>query len=129
MKTSIKIMFLLLIILLIVVMIPIKSNATDLETSMSQADRFLSEGKQSSTATMNTTEIKDASDTLYNTLLGVGILIDLAVGSVLGIRFMMSSAEDKAKVKEALIPYIVGSFIILGAFGIWRIVVILGKNF
>ena len=45
------------------------------------------------------------------------------VGTILGIQFMTASAEDKAKVKEALIPFAVGCAVILGAFAIWSAVI------
>lgn len=50
------------------------------------------------------------------------------VGTILGIQFMIASAEEKAKVKETLVPYIVGCIVIFGAFTIWSIVVNLGQD-
>lgn len=50
------------------------------------------------------------------------------VGTILGIQFMVASAEDKAKVKEALIPYFIGCAIIFGGFTIWSIVVNIGQD-
>ena len=58
-------------------------------------------------------------------LLGIGIALALMIGMYLGIKFMISSAEDKAKVKEALIPYIAGCVVVFGAFTIWRLVILL----
>lgn len=52
----------------------------------------------------------------------------LLVGTIIGIQFMLASAEDKAKVKEALIPYIIGCAVIFGAFTIWSIAVKLGQD-
>ena len=105
------------------------SGASTLDSIADGANSFLEKGKNSGQSIMNSSGIKEASDTIYNILLGAGILIVLVIGSVLGIKFMLSSAEDKAKLKEALIPYIVGSIIIFGAFGIWKIVITLGRNF
>ena len=69
--------------------------------------------------------LKSASDTLFNILLIIGIFLSVAIGIYLGIKFMLSSAEDKAKVKESLIPYIAGCVVIFGAFIIWKLVIIL----
>ena len=41
---------------------------------------------------------------------------------VIGIQFITSGVEGKAKVKEKLIPYGVGCVVAFGAFGIWRLV-------
>ena len=38
---------------------------------------------------------------------------------------MAGSVEQKAKVKDALVPYIVGCIVIFGAFGIWKLVLTL----
>ena len=133
MKTSIclnkKILVLMLVIILLFTIIPIKSNASELDTVAQGANGFIEKGKSTGGPTMDPIGVKSASDTIYNLLLGIGILLVLAVGSILGIRFMMASAEDKAKLKEALIPYIVGSIIIFGAFGIWKIAILIGGNF
>lgn len=52
------------------------------------------------------------------------------VGIIIGIQFMVASAEDKAKVKEALVPYVIGCVVIFGAFTIWSVVVnIMQKTF
>ena len=50
------------------------------------------------------------------------------VGTIIGIQFMLASAEDKAKVKEALVPYVVGCIVIFGAFTIWSIAVNIGQD-
>lgn len=60
---------------------------------------------------------------LYNVLLTIGIIVSIGVGGVLGIKFMMASAEDKAKVKESMIPYVAGCIVIFGAFMIWKLVI------
>lgn len=50
------------------------------------------------------------------------------VGTILGIQFMVASAEDKAKVKEAIVPYVVGCIVIFGAFTIWGTAVNIGQD-
>lgn len=65
---------------------------------------------------------------MYKLLMAVGIVVMFLVGTIIGIQFMIASAEDKAKVKEALIPYIVGCMVIFGAFSIWSIAVNIGQD-
>lgn len=88
-----------------------------------QADSFLNSGSDNITADKD--KIKAISSDIYNILLYIGIAASVIVGAILGIQFMMASAEDKAKVKEALIPYIIGCFVIFGAFGIWRVAILI----
>lgn len=77
--------------------------------------------KNTGKATISQDNLQKVSSTLYNILLGIGIALALIIGMYLGIKFMMSSAEDKAKVKEALIPYIAGCVVVFGAFIIWKL--------
>ena len=41
---------------------------------------------------------------------------------------MIGSAEEKAQIKDALIPFIIGCIIVFGAFGIWKIFVNIGNS-
>ena len=51
------------------------------------------------------------------------MVIAVIVGIILGIKYMMASSEDKAQIKETLIPYVVSCVIMFGAFTIWKIVI------
>lgn len=84
--------------------------------------------KGSGDSVIETGNLKGASDTLYNILLGIGIALAVIVGMYLGIKFMLASAEDKAKVKESLIPYIAGCVVMFSTFTIWKLVVLVLKN-
>lgn len=66
--------------------------------------------------------LQSMSNIIYNILLTIGIVVAVIVGLVLAMQFMAGSVEQKAKVQETLVPYIVGCIIIFGAFGIWKLV-------
>lgn len=89
---------------------------------LKEAKSFLNNGSK---AAFNEGNLKKGSNTLFNILLVIGISGTVIVGIYLGIKFMMSSAEDKAKVKESLIPYFAGCIVIYGAFTIWKIVMVI----
>ncbi len=86
------------------------------------ADDFITDGSDSK---ISSDSLKSLSDNIYNILLVIGIVIAVIIGAILGIQFMTGSVEQKGKIKEALIPYFVGSGVIFGAFGIWKLAVIL----
>lgn len=91
---------------------------------INEAENFMNIGKnQNSKISANNLQL--GSNTLYNILLGIGVFLTVAVGMYLGIKFMLASAEDKAKVKESLIPYIAGCIVIFGAFTIWKLAITL----
>lgn len=88
---------------------------------------FLSAGTTASTV-INTTQLHTTSNYIYNTLLAVAIVVAVIVAMVLGIQFMVASADEKAKVKEALIPFIVGCIVVFGSFTIWKVAVNIGNK-
>lgn len=88
------------------------------------ADDFVSKGK----VQVDEDKLEDASASIYYILLYIGIAAASIIGVVLGIKFMSASAEDKAKVKEQLIPYVIGCVIVFGAFAIWKLVVTVMNN-
>ena len=67
--------------------------------------------------------IKKDSSSIFSFLLMVGTSLTVIIGAVLGIKFMMASAEDKAKIKEQMMPYVIGCIVIYGAVTIWYITV------
>lgn len=98
------------------------------EGIINSGDSFLQTGKDGATADADATSDTETSkfiSILYSTLLTLGIIVTIAVGGVMGIKFMMASAEDKAKIKESMVPYVVGSILIFGAFGIWRMFIMI----
>lgn len=60
---------------------------------------------------------------LSGLLMGIGIFVVVGSGMVIGGRYMIASPDQKANLKKTLIVYIVGSVLILGALGIWKLVI------
>lgn len=100
-------------------------NQTSPDTIIESADKFLTVGKQDE---IDEDSLNKVSNTVYNILLAVAIALAVIIGIVLGIKFMTSGAEGQAKIKEALIPYIVGCLIAFSAFGIWKVIIIILNN-
>ncbi len=93
----------------------------------SDGKSFLQHGDDIS-ETLETGKLEGTSDYIYNILLGIGIMVAVIIGMILGIQFMAASAGEKAKVKEALIPYVIGCIVVFGSFTIWKIVVNIGND-
>lgn len=56
-------------------------------------------------------------------LMGIGLVVLVCVGSILGVKYMTSGADEKANVKQKLIWFCVAAALIVGATGIFNIVV------
>lgn len=70
-------------------------------------------------------ELKETSNFIFNLLLAFAMIAAVIIGMVIGMKFMVASIEEKAKVKEALVPYVAGCVVVFGAFGIWKLAVII----
>lgn len=108
------------------------STSTDSGTSLSDVisggDSFISDGKEGS-AQIDKWQLEGVSSSIYNILLICGVIVAVIIASVLGIKFMLGSVEEKADIKAAMVPFIIGCVVVFGAFGIWKIVVTIGNNF
>lgn len=60
-------------------------------------------------------------NSLVNMLWGAGVIVAIAGGMILGIKYMLASADEKANIKESMKPYLIGTILILGALSIWKV--------
>lgn len=118
-----KLIIVLITIFCLFPLITIKSHAGIISDIFTKADEFVEKGDASSATTIKEDTLKEMSDVIYNVLLIIGIVVAVIVGMVIGIKFMTGSAEQKAKVKETLIPYVAGCIVVFGAFTIWKVIV------
>ena len=95
--------------------------ANSLDEIMEGADGFIEAG-QNKTA-IDDDQLQSTSNMVFNTLLAIAIVIAVIVGMIIGIQFMVAGVEEKAKIKEALLPYVISCVVVFGAFGIWKLVV------
>ena len=82
----------------------------------------------SSKPVIDTDNMRDEVSNLYSALFAVGIIVAVIWGAVLGIKFILGSIDEKAKIKESILIYILGCVIIFGSFGIWRLVINIMSN-
>ena len=62
-----------------------------------------------------TGDIKTVGQKIMGIVNTVGVVVAVVILMVLGIKYMMGSAEEKAEYKKTMIPYIVGAVLIFGA--------------
>lgn len=70
------------------------------------------------TGNMNATganELKTVGNSVIGILQVVGIVLSVVILIVLGLKYMMGSAEEKAEYKKTMMPYIVGAALIFMA--------------
>lgn len=100
---------------------------TTIDEVMKDADDFIEQGEAQDG--MNEEELQTTVNFLYNLLLAFGIIIAVIVGSVLGIKYMLGSVEEKAEYKQTLVGYLISCIVVFGAFGIWKLVINILSSF
>ena len=64
---------------------------------------------------IKTDDIKNFSASVINVVATVGSAAAIITLIILGIKYMMGSAEEKAEYKKTLLPYILGAAMVFGA--------------
>ena len=111
MKKTSKLIVALLIILSIL-MISVSSFASSTVTP----------GSFSAINPSNTSTIVTMGGQIIGVVRTVGVLVAVVILLILGIKYMMGSAEEKADYKKSMIPYLVGAVLIFAASTIAGIV-------
>ena len=119
MRKIIRIIIIFILAISIFCTATVKASDSPWET----AQNWLKTGEDERANSFMNESTNDGFEALAGVLWGAGVFIILIIGVILGIRYIMSEPEQKAGLKKSLIAYIVGSIIILGASGIWKLVV------
>lgn len=67
-------------------------------------------------------QISNVGQSIVGILQTVGVVISVIILIVLGIKYMMGSAEEKAEYKKTMIPYVVGAALIFAASALAQVV-------
>ena len=118
----------ILILLVLITLFSINSKVFAWSEIIGDGQSFINKADKNQTL-IDEQGLKDVSGFLYNVLLAAGVVIAVIVATVLGVQFMMGGAEGQAKVKEMLLPFVVGCIIVFGGFGFWKIAITIGEKF
>lgn len=69
-----------------------------------------------------TSEVQTFGQNIMGVIQVAGVVIAVIVLMILGIKYMMGSAEEKAEYKKTMIPYLVGAILIFAATTIANVV-------
>ena len=95
---------------------------SSLDDMMNNGNSFLNAGSESSTM-IDQNDLKSLSNFISGVLLTIAIGVTVITGAIMGLNFITQSIEEKAKVKESMVPWIIGIIVSFGAFTIWEVAV------
>lgn len=104
-------------LLIVMMMVTIATPVMAAQTEVS-----IQPGNMLGDASVNTKGISDIGNKLITILTTIGIVVSVIVLIVLGIKYMMGSAEEKAEYKKTLMPYVIGAGLIFAASTIAQII-------
>lgn len=99
-----------------------------LKSIISGAEDFAREGASQEGVEEKLDELQPFSLTVTSIFITIGTILAVIYISIMGIKFMMGSVEEKAEIKENLIPFIIGCAVVFGAYIIWSIMVNIGRS-
>lgn len=63
-------------------------------------------------------QFDDLGNTIISTIRVIGMIVSVAALMIMGIRYMLSSAEEKAMEKKSMIFYCIGAFLLFAIVNI-----------
>mgnify|MGYP004656908333 FL=1 len=125
-KLTKNLFIIILVTLVLCAFLPNKIYAVD--NIISSGKDFVNKGEEQDNP-IDEEALRDTSSYIYNVLFTIAVVLAFVIGMIIGIQFIMGSVDEKAKIKETLVPYVIGVFIIFSAFGIWKIIMSIGNSF
>ena len=126
-KTRIKIIIMIILTIITVFSINNKVYAdTTVSTIFSGGRQFIKQGK--SKANVDTTAIAKDIGGIGQVFLIIGIGTAVGVGMYLGFKYITSGADEKAKIKERLIFYVIAIVLLVAAVGVTKVIVSIGDS-
>ncbi len=119
MKKTIKIMSILLVTIMFVAIFATNVNAADANSildTMSKVDYAKDGG------------IANVGKNIVSILSTIGVVVAVIILLIIGIKYMVGSASEKAEYKKTMIPYLVGAVLIFGASAIAKVVVSMAQT-
>ena len=116
-----KLTKLLTILLMIVMMLTLTTGVVNAKGDPSATVDGLFNGNS------DTSNLEKVGANIVDVVTTIGIIVAVIVLLVLGIKYMMGSASEKAEYKKTMIPYLIGAVLIFGASAIAKAVIQMSK--
>lgn len=116
MKKTLKITGIILMAIMLLVLTSTISSASGIDASNLA-------GQLTGTTSNAQSDVMNIGNQIIGIITTVGVVVAVVILLVLGIKYMMGSASEKAEYKKTMIPYLVGAILIFGASAITKVVV------
>lgn len=119
MKKTVKIISTLLLIVMLVTSI---AGTVFADSTTDVLDKLKGDGK------VETSSLTTVGNNVVTIINVVGIVIAVIILLIIGIKYMIGSASEKAEYKKTMIPYIVGAVLIFAGTTLVRVIYSLANS-
>ncbi len=117
MKKQVKMLSIILVIMMVMASMSSVVLAVNGGTVLEEINKSATDN-----AGKDTNQITSMGGRIVVIMQTVGIVVAVVILLILGIKYMMGSAEEKADYKKSMIPYLVGAILIFAATTIVNVV-------
>lgn len=75
----------------------------------------------------NLGDLKETGNNAVSIITAIGVVISVVVIAILGVKYMLGSASERAEYKKTLMPYLIGAALVFGASTIAQIIYLFVK--
>ncbi len=118
----VKAMKILSVILIAIIFVAAMGTMVMANNSASTVENLFSGGNA------DTGGIQNVGANIVSIITTIGIIVAVIVLLILGIKYMMGSASEKAEYKKTMIPYLIGAVLIFGASAIAKAVIAMSQS-
>lgn len=97
-----------------------------LDDIFSSGQQFIEKGSKN--AVISTQDAIDNFIPIGVTLVGIATIVLVIVGLIMGVKYMIAGANEKAQLKQKLIYFVISVVLVYGATGIFAIVINVFNN-
>lgn len=119
MKKTVKIISTLLLVVMLVTSI---AGTVFADSTTDVLDKIKGDGK------VETSSLTTVGNNVVTIINVVGIVIAVIILLIIGIKYMIGSASEKAEYKKTMIPYIVGAVLIFAGTSLVRVIYSLANS-
>ena len=121
MKKTMKIVRIMMMVLILIATVSTVCNAAGINPGEIA-------GSLTGTQSAAQGDVTKIGNQIIGIITTVGVVVAVIVLLILGIKYMMGSASEKAEYKKTMIPYLIGAILIFGASAITKVVVNLASG-
>ena len=119
---KLKVLLIVIIMLFLILPVSVKASDRDLGDVFQVGEDFISEGSETDLNMVDDETVASIND-IGRFLTAVGLVILVCATLIMGIKYMMATPNDKAKLKKQLIGLLIASLVIFFSYTIWSAIV------